>query len=160
MGLEWSKNTGPNPFGVVVGDLTEHEIHFSDRESEDDRSVNSDVIDCLDYSISFLHKNIKHNSRFFLIEWDVVYSVLTIVVTDDAKEIDSPIAVKCQFTHIDRRFQPECFASISEWESSVKDYAENVKFWCKEHLSTSSAFSKFSLIALFTREGRAESSLL
>ncbi|WP_198039978.1 hypothetical protein [Microbulbifer agarilyticus] len=155
MGLTWDKSLVAGGNDGLLGDGVEFEVFSSASEAEEEHSLNTDMIEALDYALSFLDKNVKDESRFFLIGWDAASSTLMLSVTDDAKQLDSPVVVRCHFAGLSRKL-----ASDSQRELAVEAYKENVRFWCKEHLSTSSAFTQYSLIALFVDEDRMRAGLL
>ncbi|MCA0900517.1 hypothetical protein [Microbulbifer agarilyticus] len=155
MGLTWDKSLVAGGNDDLLGDGVEFEVYSSVSEADQDDSVNTHVIEALDYALSYLDRNVKDESRFFLVGWDATSSTLMFAVTDDAKQLDSPVVVRCHFAGFSKKL-----ASDSQRESVVEAYKENVRFWCKEHLSTSSAFTQYSLIALFVDEGRARAGLL
>ncbi|MBY6189919.1 hypothetical protein KUV22_05740 [Microbulbifer agarilyticus] len=155
MGLTWDKSLVAGGKDGLLGDGVEFEVYSSVSEADEEDSVNTDMIEALDYALSFLDRNVKDESRFFLVGWDAASSTLMFSVTDDTKQMDSPIMVRCHFVGLSGKL-----ASDSERESAVEAYEENVRFWCKEHLSTSSAFTQYSLIALFVDEDRARAGLL
>ncbi|MCK7597397.1 hypothetical protein M0G74_08970 [Microbulbifer sp. CAU 1566] len=160
MELSWAINSGTDPFAAAVGDHTQYTIHFSEFNGTSDNEVQQAINACVDRACELLEKNIRDDSRYLLFEWDVVYSMLTIVVTDDAKEKDSQYVVKCQLTAIDKKLTPENTQPNSEWESRVSEFAEDVQYWIKDYLTTCAPFLNYSLIAAFHRESRASCTLL
>ena len=160
MELSWAINNGKDPFAAAVGDHTQYTVHFSEFNGTSDNEVQQAINACVDRACELLEKNIRDDSRYLLFEWDVVYSILTIVVTDDAKEADSQYVVKCQFAAIDKKLTPENAQPDSEWESRVSEFAEDVQFWIKDYLTTCAPFLCYSLIAAFHRESRANCVLL
>ncbi|MCA0892448.1 hypothetical protein [Microbulbifer agarilyticus] len=155
MGLTWDKSLVAGGSNGLLGDGIEFEVYSSASEADEEHSVNTDMIEALDYALSFLNRNVKDESRFFLVGWDTATSTLMFSVTDDVKQLDSPVVVRCHFDGLCRKL-----ASDSQRESAIEAYKENVRFWCKEHLSTSSAFTQYSLIALFVDEDRMRAGLL
>jgi len=160
MNLVWKEHQGVNPFEAAAGDTTEYVVYLSEVENHSDEMVKSSIESCIEKSVSYLPKNVKDESRYMLFEWDVVYSILTIVVTDDAKEYDSPMVVKCCFSGLDDLTQAVQAKSENEWERYVNDYAEKVKYWIKDYLTTCPGFMNYSLVATFHCEDRSNCVLL
>ncbi len=160
MSLTWKESKAVNPFEAAVGDVAEYIVHLSEFEEVDDSLVKSIVEECIEKSIAYFPVNIKDESLFFLCEWDCVYSMLTLVVTDDKKENDSPIVVKCCFTGLDAKFQKISQSSEDEWENTVNSYSQKVRDWIKDYLTTCSSFTSYSLVAAFHSEDRSASELL
>lgn len=107
-----------------------------------------------------LGQNIRSDSMYLLFEWDVVYSMLTIVVTDELKENDSEYVVKCCFEKLDERRNSDSGESEDDWENNVNEYASKVKYWIKDYLTTSSNFLGYSLVAAFHSETRDDAQIL
>ncbi len=158
MNLNWIQQEGVNPFEHLTGDTTEYIVHYSEFEGDSDEQIESAVHACIDKMSTLLDKNVHDDSMFLLFEWDVVYSILTIVVTDSAKQKDSSDVVKCSFTAIDSKMRGA--EPGDEQELKVNDLAENIQFWIKDYLPTCTTFLRYSLVAAFHRESRDKCSLL
>lgn len=158
MNLNWTVQKRRDPFAVAVGDTTEFVIHFAEFDGDSDEQVEAAINACIDRASALLDKNVHDNSMFLLFEWDPVYSILTIVVTDSSKERDSTDVVKCSFPAIDTKMQH--FKPSDEWERKTNDYAEDIQFWIKDYLATCTSFLGYSLVAAFHKESRDKCVLL
>lgn len=160
MSLAWKRNREVNPFEVVAGDTTQYTVHLSESNDIDDSLVKTAIEECIEKSVSLLAENINEKSMYYLCEWDPVCSMLTIVVTDATKEIDSPNVVKCSFVALDDKFLKLQDREDSKWEVLVEKYSENVRNWIRDYLTTCSGFMSYSLVAAFHSESRESSELL
>lgn len=160
MNLVWKEQKGASPFEAAAGDVTQYVIYLSEFDGVEDFSVKPIIEECIDKSISYFPSNINDESLFFLCEWDCVYSILTIVVTDDKKENDSPHIIKCCFNGIDKQFKNIRNSTEDRWQEAANSYSSKVKGWIKDYLTTCSGFMDYSLVAAFHSEERSASELL
>lgn len=160
MNLVWKEQQRVSPLAAAVGDNAQHVIYLAEVESQSDEMVKSALESSIEKSVGFLSKNVKDESRYMLFEWDVACSMLTIVVTDDAKKVDSPIVVKCSFSGLDGALKVAKAKSEAEWERQVNDHAENVNYWLKDYLTTCPGFMNYSLVAAFHCKDRSSCVLL
>jgi len=156
MNLNWIQKEGANE--RLTGDTAEYIVHCAEFDGTSDEQVESAVHACIDKMSTLLDKNVHDDSMFLLFEWDVVYSILTIAVTDSAKQKDSSDVVKCSFTAIDSKMR--VVESSEARESKVNELVENIQFWIKDYLPTCTTFLRYSLVATFHRESRENSLLL
>mgnify|MGYP000716495999 CR=1 FL=1 len=87
-----------------------------------------------------LGESIDDDAMYCLFEWDEVQSVLSILVTDHSKKNDGKNIIKIQFNGLG--------------QADIEDKTETLKFWLRDHLTTSADFMRYSLVAGFTRNGR------
>ncbi|VUD69059.1 hypothetical protein TDB9533_04423 [Thalassocella blandensis] len=160
MSLIWQEHKKVNPFEAAVGDLTERVVFLAECNEINDDPVKLAISECIDKSVELLYKNITDTSLYYLCEWDVVYSMLTIVVTDEPKENDSQYVVKCCFNALDVKFQEIQSSSEDNWEATVSQYADNLRSWIKDYLTTCPGFMNYSLVAAFHSEDRSASKIL
>ena len=113
--------------------------HISACLAQDEGSVRSALGECVEKSISLLQDNINNESLYLLFEWCASSSVLSIVVTDSSKEIDSQHIVKCTFAKLE---------------------SEDVQYWIRDYFTTCASFMRYSLVAAFHCSERSESTLL
>lgn len=111
-----------------------------------EHEVQAAVFACADYAFSLLDESIEDNARYCLFAWDSIRNALSITVTDEAREQDGKHLVTVEFTGFDERF-------------SV-DQVDDIKFCLTDYLTTSLSFLKFSLLAVFVREGRDKIELM
>ncbi len=158
MSLIWEESRGINPFEAAVGDKRQYLVYIAFVDSKSDPDIRRSIEESLEKAISLIPYNIEDESRFFLCHWDVVYSVITIVVCDEVRENDSPNVVKCSFRSLDEvmsSIQPE-----DKWENETDQYARKVKSWIKDYLVNNSQFMSYSLVAGFYTEDRDECEIL
>ena len=105
-----------------------------------EHEVQAAVFACADHAFSLLDESIDDNARYCLFVWDSVQSSLSITVTDEAREKDGKHLVTVAFTGF--------YANFSV------DQVDDIKFCLTDYLTTSLSFLKFSLLAVFVREGR------
>ena len=159
--LDWVENEPTlNPFEAAVGINIEHVVHLAFFKELGETELKSAIIDCIDKAVELLPQNIGDDSRYFLFEWDLVYSTLTVVVTDDSKENDSRHVVKCIMSTLDEKMSELASTSERTWEAKTKEFSELVKGWIHNYLTTCSGFMKYSLIAIFHNESRENAKLL
>lgn len=96
--------------------------------------------------VELMPRTVVDASRYFMCEWRAQHSLLRIQVTDETKNIDSPIRVELSLPGFQER---------SESQSS-----ELVKFWITDYLSTCTDFLRFAVIALFHTGDRTRGVLL
>ena len=149
-----------NPFEAVVGIKTEHVVHLALFKELGESNLKLAVIDCINKAVELLPKNINDNSRYFLFEWDIVYSTLTVVTTDDSKESDSRHIVKCIMSTLDERMNNLASTSEEKWEVKTEEFSQLVRGWIHNYLTTCNGFMKYSLIAIFHNESRKNTKLL
>lgn len=121
--------------------------HFAEFHQPRELELKEAVIDCIDKAASLLADNIEDDSRYFIFEWGTANSTLTVVVTDEAKRNESKHVVTCHL-------------STARWESSTEEFAEIVRDWIHNYLTTCATFMQYSLIALFHSDTREKAKLL
>ena len=130
--LSWEKNKSTD-------ECSESIVYYSDYAGTEESGIRLALAECIEKSISLLHTNIKDESLYLLFEWCAASSVLSIVVTDSTKKIDSPHVVKC---------------GLSRLES------EDLQYWLGDYFTTCESFMRYSLVAAFHSQTRVESVLL
>ncbi|WP_370978278.1 hypothetical protein [Agaribacterium sp. ZY112] len=147
MTLTWKKHTALSPSEVSAPDSRKYHVYRSECHSTDDASLKTAVTQCIDKSVSYLSENIDEQSQYYLCEWNLIHPTLTIVVTDDKKENDGPIVIKCYFNGLDEL-------------AHADEHADNIRFLISNYLTTCSGFMRYSLIAVFNTGERSDCSLL
>lgn len=121
--------------------LTDNRVYYSTIcEQTSESAIKIGVLEAADYALSMLGDSIDDDSLYCLFEWEEGQSRLTILVTDHSKTSDGKNVVSIQLSGID--------------QASIEEQAETIKFWLRDHLTTSADFMKFSLVAGFTRNAR------
>jgi hypothetical protein len=98
----------------------------------------------LDNAILLLSDTIQDDSLYFLVEWRE-HKDLTIMVTNDTKASSAPHLAHATFT-------------IETNEQAYFD--EKIREWTRDYLTTSHAFMRFSLVAIFSTGDRKHTTLL
>lgn len=99
---------------------------------------------CAAKAIELLEKNIQDDSLYLLFEWNPETCALNIVVTDADKQRDAPASVGARFA-----------------QSANTDLSTaQVRFLLSDYLASCGAFMRYSLVAIFHSEARANSTLL
>lgn len=132
MFLSWEENK-------LVIDDQKSTGHMSECIAQDEGGIKLALGECVEKSISLLQANINDESLYLLFEWSASSSVLSIVVTDSSKKIDSQHIVKCTFTNLE---------------------TEDVQYWIRDYFTTCASFTRYSLVAVFHCSKRSESTLL
>jgi len=146
--LNWKEcDSRLNPIDAEVGSENEHVVYLAEFDEQSDEAIALAVQACMDKAIGFLSDNVDDESRYFLFEWNVACSTLTIVVTDDSRENDSQYVVKCLMSALD------------DDKKSI-EYVSMIKYEIKDYLTTSSEFLKYSLVAVFHSGSRGKVDLL
>lgn len=154
MSLNWSESKAENSPNVI-NTLHSAELIQGHNSFVDDGIIKAALNECIEKASSFLKKNILDDSMFLLFEWDVAHSVLTVVVTDESRTRDSEHVVKCTFSGI-----ANSGSDNSGTDSATEEYAEQIKLWIKDYLTTCDSFHCYSLIALFHSDTRESCGLL
>jgi len=113
---------------------------------------------CIEKAVSFLSENVIDESRYFLFEWNIEHSTLTIVVTDDTKKNDAKFVVKCCMSALNKEINS--IDSDLAKEEKALEYSDFIKYEIKDYLTTCSSFMQFSLIAVFHNKTRDKVELL
>lgn len=127
--------------------LHDNHIRYStscDQTSE--AAIKLSALEAADYGLSMLGDSIDDDALYCLFEWEEPKSKLTIVVTDHSKTNDGKNIVNIQFNGMT--------------QAKIEEPAETIKFWLRDHLTTSADFMKFSLVAGFTRNARSTVELM
>jgi hypothetical protein len=133
------------PLDWIVTKNTETTQHFHQANSSDAENIQHDIGACIEKAITLLPNNINDDSLYFLVEWCSNSSTLSVVVTDDSKQNESPEVTSCSF---------------STTNESSEQFIDNVKYWVKDYLTTSAGFIQFSLVAVFGLGNRDKMELL
>ncbi len=136
---------------TLTGDKAagDHLTHFSECHEVNENEINEYLNLVLDRAIGIIAQSIHDDARYLLFTWNSETSTLDIVSTDDQKSHDASESVKLRIQH---------------WQESPKltaeEQTENIHYWIKDYLTTSSEFLHFSLIAMFSCGDRAKTQLL
>ena len=109
-------------------------------EQSTESGIKEYLLKAADFALSMLGDSIDDDAMYCLFEWDEEQSILSILVTDHSKTNDGQNVVTIQFDGIA--------------QASIDEQVETIKFWLRDHLTTSADFMKFSLVAGFTRDAR------
>lgn len=159
MTLNWQVHKNLNPFSPSAEGI-EHAIHRAAAAEYDESAINSAVILCIDKAVSLLGNNIDDNSRYFIFEWDVIHSTLSIAVTNDKKECDSPAVVQCDFSGLADHIKAVKNTSDIAHSQEIALYTESVTDIARDYLTTCPDFFRYSLVAIFHTGDRSNSLLL
>ncbi len=130
--LNWQENKSP-------GECSESIVHHAEYAGTEEPGIRLALAECVEKSISLLHTNINDESLYLLFEWCAASSVLSVVVTDSTKKIDSPQVVTCSFSRLE---------------------SEDLQYWLGDYFTTCESFMRYSLVAAFHSQTRAASALL
>lgn len=150
MTLDWNETPADN--GSVLS--------FAECALTEDGHVYGALAQAVEKAVLLLDDNVKDDSRYFLFEWDAVESELTIVVTDDHKQSDSLKVVKLSLPGLAKPLETLQDDAVSEWAATAEECSDNIKFFIRDYLTTSSGFHQYSLIAIFHNESRNKTDLL
>lgn len=134
-----AKATDAVPAAVVRGRC---EVSTLAQVSE---AVNASVLK----ATQMLRENVSDESMYFMFEWLPQNKILTVVVTDETKTKDAPLVLVCELTLVE-----EAASCPSE------ELAEQVQYWIRDYLTTSSEFYGVSLVAVFQTGDRSKTVLL
>lgn len=126
-------------------------VHITSTLDTEETNLRKTIEACAEKAISLLKSNIQDDSLYLLFEWDSSNANLNILVTDAAKKHDAPEIVYCTF--------PELAKELTQQEQSTA-YAELVKFWLHDYLTTCTEFFSYSLVAIFHSSDRSNTELL
>lgn len=148
MTLSWTESKTETTPDAVVGEREQYILHKAVSTEVNEGLVQQAVNASVLKAAQLMGDNIDDNSLYLLCDWCMASSTLTLVVTDDRKQQDSVHVVKCEFNTLDLA------------EEQKDDFADLVRYWISNYLTTSSEFMQFSLVAAFTRDARAKIELL
>lgn len=115
-----------------------------------DTIVRESVEACAETAINMLNDNIQDDSLYLIFEWNLIEAELVISVTDSTKTKDAPHSHRCVFSGVAKGLKTE----------NQQDYADQVKFWLHDYLSTYAPFFQYSLVAIFHSSTRSQTELL
>jgi len=118
-----------------------------------EQHVKDAIENCADKAIELLKNTVQDDSLYLLFEWDLSTASLTVVVTDASKTHDSTESVQCVFSGVQTKFSQAD-------ETQQLEYADTVKFWLHDYLTTCTAFFSYSLVAIFHSSTRKNTELL
>lgn len=126
-------------------------VHTLVCELESDvQALRSQCLEVADYAFDLLDENVLDSSMFCIFDWLAEQNTLTIVITDSSKSKESKHVVVWQLNGAQA-------ASIGE---TAEDCSEELKYWLRDHLTTSLTFGKFSLVAGFSEGDRQRLALM
>ena len=143
MKLNWAIDKEASFTGAASGSDRNNVIYYSSLDGASEQEAQLAIDASIEKACDLLENNIQDDSRYLLFGWDATVATLTIVVTDDEKQLDSRDVVQCRFTATDKPLDPE-----------------DIQYWIKDYLTTCAPFLRYSLIAAFHRESRANCTLL
>jgi hypothetical protein len=104
--LEWRKcDLELNSIDDVDEAAVEQIVYLSNSGESNDASLQKAIQETVDKAISLFDINVLEDSRYFICEWDASNSELTIVVSDDTKQLDSKFIVKCKMKGLAEKFE-------------------------------------------------------
>ncbi|UZE94598.1 hypothetical protein [Alkalimarinus alittae] len=115
-------------------------LHSTICEKTTEEGVKLSALAVADYALAMLGDSIEDDAMYCLFDWDEADAKLRILVTDHRKENDGKNVVDVQFTGLE--------------QADFDDKTETLKFWLRDHLTTSADYLRYSLVAGFTRNGR------
>ena len=139
MPLEWNVNNTDSP----------RYLHQTVCNEPNEAAIKEVVDGSIERAIDCLHENIQDDSLYFLVEWNDAESSLTIIVTDDSKQKESPHKIVSDFSQV--------------MNGAIKDSnvdIDKIQYWVRDFLTTSTGFIRFSLVAIFSRGDRNNTLLM
>jgi hypothetical protein len=137
-----------------------HTVYYASSSSGDDIAIRAAVGECIEKAVGLLSQNIQEDSMYFMLEWHCESSTLSIIVTDEFKQKDSPMIVKCQMSALGDRLCDLNISSPDQCQDHINQYVANVKYWSTDYFTTCGAFLKYSLIAVYYTDSRSRVELL
>lgn len=150
MKLNWEKQKSGNI----------NTIHHAECSDSSDTLIGSAIEQCVNKTMDFLPSNVIDDSRYLMFEWDTLNSTLSIAVTDQSKENDSPDVVKCVMSGLALEMQKIRENSPNDWEEKSNEHASEIKYCINNCITTASEFLRYSLIAAFHTGSRNKSILV
>jgi hypothetical protein len=129
----------------IITKSTQTTQHLHQAKSSDTEHIQHSIGACIEKAITLLPNNINDDSLYFLVEWCSNSSTLSVVVTDDSKQKESPEVTSCSYSMINE---------------GPAESIERVKYWVRDYLTTSAGFIQFSLVAVFGLGDRDKMELL
>ncbi len=147
--LPWQTQTRSDAKDAF-GNSTEGTVYTHCCEHNDDKNIRQVINQAIDKAVSLFPANVWDQSRYVIFEWDKEKKILTIVISDDDKSIDSPDTVVCEVKAYQTNSDPEL----------ALEQADTIQYWVRDHLTTCTEFFAYSLIAVFHSHSRDNTSLL
>lgn len=140
--LTWNTNNTNDriSYTAVITDPNEYQVKIAIEKSADK-------------AIGLLKDTIQDDSLYLLFEWDINTASLTVVVTDASKTHDSTESIRCICSGVQSKFSQAD-------ETQRLEYADTIKFWLHDYLTTCTAFFSYSLVAIFHSSTRKNTELL
>ena len=143
MPLEWNVNNTDSP----------RYLHQTVCNEPNEAAIKEVVDGSIERAIDCLHENIQDDSLYFLVEWNDAESSLTIIVTDDSKQKESPHKIVSDFSNVMGQVMSGAMKDINV-------DIEKIQYWVRDFLTTSTGFIRFSLVAIFSRGDRSNTILM
>jgi hypothetical protein len=125
---------------------------------ESEKEIDVAIEACIEKAVSFFPDHVTDDSRYFLFEWKIETSILTIVVTDDAKQNDANFKIQCCMSALNDTIN-NTTADIAKNEIAI-EHSDLIKYSIKDYLTTCAAFMQYSLVAVFHNKSRDKVELL
>ena len=149
-----------NPLKTTSHEDSEHIIHSASLVHTEASELKAAIINTINKAVELLPCNMEDTSRYFLFEWDTKTCCLTVVITDDNKEIDSRHIVQCNMSGLNRRMEELLSNSKETLKNSISELTQEIKESIHNYLTTSAGFMRYSLIAVFHSDSRENTKLI
>lgn len=160
MSLVWKENKKINQNKTKVSISSETVIHSSECNGISDSDFQITINQCIDKATELLERNFNTDSMYLLFEWDLLSSILTIVLTDESKKNDSSDIVMCAFPKVADALNITQETSDQVRQSKVNGFSDDIQYWIRDYLTTCASFQNYSLIAVFHNDSRDHCRLL
>jgi hypothetical protein len=140
---------------ILRGDKStgENLQHFTQCDEQHEKEIQEHLNLVLDRAIGIIPQSIHDDARYLLFVWNSDSATLDIVSTDDQKTHDAS-------ENVQLRIEPWSQSTEPSTEQAKQEQTDNIHYWIKNYLTTSSEFLHFSLIAMFSLGDRAKTQLL
>ena len=125
---------------------------------ESEKEIDIVIQECIEKAVSFFPDHVTDESRYFLFEWRIETSTLTIVATDDSKNNDANFTVKCFMSALNEAMNT--ITSEPAKKEKIAEHSDLIKYAIKDYLTTCGSFMQYSLVAVFTNNTRDKVELL
>ncbi|GAB5405046.1 MAG: hypothetical protein Aurels2KO_32770 [Aureliella sp.] len=156
--LKWkASNPACNPFEALVGDMTEYCVHQASCGATEDHELRAALLDVISKSLSFAPANVSEWITRLLFLWDVVYSEISVVYTDDAMEIDASQVTSCTFGAIEDQMQQFTEEEEDEWEQATEAMSRRIRGLLADLLASTDLSALLKGISVFySDDGRGD----
>ncbi|PCJ14587.1 MAG: hypothetical protein COB04_14950 [Gammaproteobacteria bacterium] len=160
MELDWKIKKSESAHSPMTLDKGLYTIYLAEFAETAEQPLKLAIEACITKGIDTISRNVSDDSLYLFFEWDMVDSILTIVVTDDTKKIDARTVTKCYFSAVDKEIKALDPKDEGLYQQATEEYSAKIRYWIRDFLTTDSAYLNYALVAAYHDSTREQSQLL